>query len=283
MADDPDRTPRLYQYRQDRSRFACIAYSLTVIFFCISIVQWILMIILDGLRNFIIDFSYISIIALLIGMLLVTSFVFFENLRFATPINWFLTIIIVLMTTWGISRAIVEPSLALFGITLLFVAILAVMFILIGVYIRHDLTLDVVILFVAAVIFFITSVFFVMLQIMAGLKIAFFIYASIIIITVLMFLMYHAQTINGYRYAEMRLNDYLLAALIIYHDLTILLIMSFLLIGKIYTLAGGSGLYFYGDSCCGNTTGASNRSLYYDPSLYNTGSTGNDNVAPIYL
>lgn len=51
---------------------------------------------------------------------------------------------------------------------------------------QHDLTLDVVILFVAAVIFFITSVFFVMLQLMAGLKIAFFIYSTIIIITVLM-------------------------------------------------------------------------------------------------
>ncbi|XP_014087014.2 uncharacterized protein [Bactrocera oleae] len=280
MADDDSRTPRLYQYRQDRSRFACIAYSLTVIFFCISIVQWILMITLDGLRNFIIDSSYISIIALLIGMLLVTSFVFFENLRFAKPVNWLITIVIVLMTTWGISRAIVEPTLALFGITLLFVSILGIAFIMIGVYIRHDLTLDVVILFVAAVIFFITSVFFVMLQLLAGLKIAFFIYSTIIIITVLMFLMYHAQTINGYRYAEMRLNDYLLAALILYHDLTILLIMSFLLIAKIYELAGGSGLSFYGDSCCGNYTGASNRSLSDDLALYNDGS---DNVAPIYL
>lgn len=54
------------------------------------------------------------------------------------------------------------------------------------VFFQHDLTLDVVILFVAAVIFFITSVFFVMLQLLAGLKIAFFIYSTIIIITVLM-------------------------------------------------------------------------------------------------
>lgn len=40
------------------------------------------------------------------------------------------------MTTWGISRAVVEPTLVLFGITLLFVSVLACVFILIGVYIR---------------------------------------------------------------------------------------------------------------------------------------------------
>ncbi|XP_004537623.1 uncharacterized protein LOC101452510 [Ceratitis capitata] len=282
MADDPNHTSRLFQYRQDRSRFACIVYTLAVIFFALSISQWILMIALDGLRHFITDFYYASVIALLISMLMVTAFVFFENLRFATPINWLITIIIVLMTTWGISRAIVEPSLVLFGFTVLFVAALSLIFIIIGVFIRHDLTLDVVILFVAAVIFFITSVFFVMLQLLAGVKLAIYIYTAIIIITVLMFLMYHAQTINGYRYAEMRLNDYLLAALIIYHDMTLLLIMSFYLMAKIISLFGGSGLHLYGETCCKNSTNATNRSIDFEPWPINH-TTGDSNVAPIYL
>ncbi|XP_017467798.1 PREDICTED: uncharacterized protein LOC108360106 isoform X1 [Rhagoletis zephyria] len=247
MADDPIRS-RLFQYRQDRSRFARIVYTLAFIFFAISVIQWIIMIAVDGLRDFIIDFYFISIIALLISMLMVTAFVFFENLRFSAPLNWIIAIIIVIMMTWGLSRAIVEPELLLFAVTVIVVLVLALVFILIGVFINHDFTLDVVIMFVAAVIFFITSVFLVMLQLLSGVKIAFYLYSLFIIITVLMFLMYHAQTINGYRYAEMRINDYLLAALIIYHDMVLLLIMSFYLIAKICALAGGTGLSLRGDS-----------------------------------
>ncbi|XP_054738606.1 uncharacterized protein LOC129244788 [Anastrepha obliqua] len=261
MADDSNRS-RLYQYQHDRSRFACTVYTLAVVFFALSIIQWIIMIAIDGLRDFITDFYYISIVALFISMILVTAFVFFENLRFAAPINWLIAIIIVLMTTWGLSRAIVEPNLALFVITVVVVLFLTLIFILFGIFINHDLTLDVVIMFVAAVIFFITSVFFVMMQLLAGVKVAFYIYSIFILLTVLMFLMYHAQTINGYRYAEMRINDYLLAALIIYHDMTLLLIMSFYLIAKLYALAGGNGLSLYGESCCANMTNAQNRTYY---------------------
>ncbi|XP_067630975.1 protein lifeguard 3-like [Eurosta solidaginis] len=279
--EDPNRITRLSQYRHDRSRFACIVYSLAVIFFAVSLLQWILMIVIEGLRDFIIDFYYISILALIISLLLVTAFVFFENLRFAAPLNWLITLIIVFATTWGLSRAIVEANTSLLLLAVLFVLILTVIFIMIGVCIGHDLTLDVVILFVVAVIFFVVSVFFVMLQILAGVKLAYSIYALFIIITVLMFMMYHAQTINGFRYAEMRINDFLLAALIIYHDMTLLLIMSFYFIAKFNEWIGGTGLRLFGESCCGVDRNDTER--YAGGGMPFTDADGENKVAPIYL
>jgi len=41
------------------------------------------------------------------------------------------------------------------------------------------------------------------------------------------FVMYHAQTINGGRFAEMRLNDHLLASLILFHDFIIIFLLTF--------------------------------------------------------
>lgn len=41
------------------------------------------------------------------------------------------------------------------------------------------------------------------------------------------FVMYHSQTINGSRFAEMRLNDWLLASLILFHDYLILYWLTF--------------------------------------------------------
>lgn len=41
------------------------------------------------------------------------------------------------------------------------------------------------------------------------------------------FVMYHAQTISGGRFAEMRLNDYLLATLILFFDFIIIFLLTF--------------------------------------------------------
>lgn len=38
---------------------------------------------------------------------------------------------------------------------------------------------------------------------------------------------YHAQTINGSRFAEMRLNDFLLGSLILFHDFLIIYYTTF--------------------------------------------------------
>ncbi|TDG38226.1 hypothetical protein AWZ03_015352, partial [Drosophila navojoa] len=48
-----------------------------------------------------------------------------------------------------------------------------------------------------------------------------------ITIAILAFVMYHAQTINGGRFAEMRLNDALLGSLILFHDFLIIYWLTF--------------------------------------------------------
>lgn len=39
--------------------------------------------------------------------------------------------------------------------------------------------------------------------------------------------MYHAQTITGGRFAEMRVNDYLLATIILFYDFIIIYLLTF--------------------------------------------------------
>ncbi|XP_050743399.1 uncharacterized protein LOC108022329 isoform X2 [Drosophila biarmipes] len=109
-----------------------------------------------------------------------------------------------------------------------FICVLLVfLFVLLGSIIPHDLTLDVVILFVMAFIFLIVTIFFVMMHILIAMPYSFVVFQIFISVIVLLFVMYHAQTINGGRFAEMRLNDHLLASLILFHDFIILFLLTF--------------------------------------------------------
>ncbi|XP_017066615.1 uncharacterized protein LOC108104829 isoform X2 [Drosophila eugracilis] len=105
--------------------------------------------------------------------------------------------------------------------------LLIFLFVMLGSIIPHDLTLDVVILFVIAFIFLIVTIFFVMMHILIAMPYSFMIFQIFISVIVLLFVMYHAQTINGGRFAEMRLNDHLLASLILFHDFIILYLLTF--------------------------------------------------------
>ncbi|KAH8386147.1 hypothetical protein KR200_011147 [Drosophila serrata] len=46
-------------------------------------------------------------------------------------------------------------------------------------------------------------------------------------LTILLFVIYHAQTIHGNRFAEMRLNDFFLGSLILFHDFLIIFWLTF--------------------------------------------------------
>ncbi|XP_060658603.1 uncharacterized protein LOC132793029 isoform X2 [Drosophila nasuta] len=56
---------------------------------------------------------------------------------------------------------------------------------------------------------------------------SFLIFEILISVMILVFVMYHAQTIQGSRFAEMRLNDFLLASLILFHDFLIIYWLTF--------------------------------------------------------
>ncbi|XP_062130240.1 uncharacterized protein LOC133841633 isoform X2 [Drosophila sulfurigaster albostrigata] len=56
---------------------------------------------------------------------------------------------------------------------------------------------------------------------------SYLIFELLISVMILVFVMYHAQTIQGSRFAEMRLNDFLLASLILFHDFLIIYWLTF--------------------------------------------------------
>ncbi|XP_037950643.1 uncharacterized protein LOC119681504 isoform X2 [Teleopsis dalmanni] len=94
----------------------------------------------------------------------------------------------------------------------------------------YDMTVDIIALFVVAIILFIGSVFLVGLFAMINSKISYYLYTLLGGITIIMFMAYHTQTITGGRYAQMRTKDSLLGALILYEDYILLFMMSYFII-----------------------------------------------------
>ncbi|XP_002016451.2 uncharacterized protein LOC6590522 [Drosophila persimilis] len=221
------RRTRLREYQRERRKFACVSYTLTLMWLLVALIQWALVSIIADINAVFIKFYWISLIFFFVAMVLVTAFIFFEKLRAVTCLNWLICLLIVEFVIVGIFTLAALTHWLEMVVWFFFCVFLLFVFILIGSIIPHDLTLDVVILFVLAFIFLIITVFFAMISILVKMPNTFIVYQVFITIVVLLFVMYHAQTINGGRYAEMRLNDYLLAALILFHDFIIIFLLTF--------------------------------------------------------
>ncbi|XP_039482182.1 uncharacterized protein LOC120445689 [Drosophila santomea] len=222
-----DRRQRMRAYRRARRKFACVVYMVTIAWMVLALLQWLLVSLISDISVAFINFYWISVIFFALAMVMVTLFIFFEKIRFIIGLNWLITVLIVEFVIVGIF-ALVARSLWQDLVMWFFICVLLVfVFVLLGSIIPHDLTLDVVILFVMAFIFLIVTVFFVMMHILIDMPYSFVVFQIFISIIVLLFVMYHAQTINGGRFAEMRLNDHLLASLILFHDFIIIFLLTF--------------------------------------------------------
>lgn len=199
----------------------------TIAWMVLAILQWLLVSLISDISMTFTNFYWISVIFFALAMVMVTVFIFFEKVRFIIGLNWLITVLIVEFIIIGmfalVARTLWQDLIMWFIICVLFVF----MFVLLGSIIPHDLTLDVVILFVMAFIFLIITVFFVMMHILIDMPYSFVVFQIFISLIVLLFVMYHAQTINGGRFAEMRLNDHLLASLILFHDFIIIFLLTF--------------------------------------------------------
>ncbi|XP_068146816.1 protein lifeguard 2 [Drosophila tropicalis] len=222
-----ERRQRLRAYRRARRKFACVVYLVSIAWMILALLQWLVVCLVKDVRNAFVDYYWISVIFFVLAMALVTFFIFFEKIRFIMGVNWLICVLIVEFVTIGLFSFVAHtlwPDLLMwFAVCVL----LAFLFILFGSIIPHDLTLDVVILFVLAFIFLIVTVFFIMMHVVVGMPYAFIAYQIFITVIVLLFVMYHAQTINGGRFAEMRLDDYLLASLILFHDFVVIFMLTF--------------------------------------------------------
>ncbi|KAH8291455.1 hypothetical protein KR054_011867, partial [Drosophila jambulina] len=222
-----ERRQRMQAYRRARRKFACTAYMLTVIWMVLAFIQWLVITLVTDASEIFTDMYYISVIFFTVAMILLTLFIFIEKIRYIKVLNWVITIVIVEFVIIGLFALAARapwPDLIMW----FFVCVLMLfLFILFGSVIPHDLTLDVVTLFVCAFVFLVATIFFIMMHVILGMPYSFLVFQIFISIVVLLFVMYHAQTINGGRFAEMRLSDYLLASLILFHDFIILFLLTF--------------------------------------------------------
>ncbi|KAH8261216.1 hypothetical protein KR044_005348 [Drosophila immigrans] len=217
-------------YKRARQKFACQTYSLLCVWLLMGIIQWVIVCCVDPIRDFFRDYYGICIGTFVIAIILFLLFVHLENVRFMEGINL------------GITTAIVELQIiSLFALVahvhwpdLLFFFVVCVLVLFIFIFIssvlprRIDLTLDVAELFIFAFFCMLLACFFLMLLFLIhdGSR-GFLSFEIPVTIMILMFVMYHAQTINGSRFAEMRLNDYLLASIILFHDFLIIYWLTF--------------------------------------------------------
>ncbi|KAH8356713.1 hypothetical protein KR200_005261, partial [Drosophila serrata] len=222
-----ERRQRMQAYRRARRKFACTAYMLTVIWMVLALIQWLVISMIADARKLFLDLYWISVIFFALAMILLTLFIFIEKIRYIIGLNWVFTILIVEFVIIGLFALAAKapwPDLVLW----FFICVLMLfIFILLGSIIPHDLTLDVVTLFVLAFVFLVATIYFIMMHVILGMRYSFVVFQIFISIVVLLFVMYHAQTINGGRFAEMRLSDFLLASLILFLDFIILFLLTF--------------------------------------------------------
>ncbi|KAH8254025.1 hypothetical protein KR032_008102, partial [Drosophila birchii] len=222
-----ERRQRMQAYRRARRKFACLSYMLTVVWMVLALIQWLVVSLIDAASDLFSDLYWVCVIFFAVAMILLTLFIFIEKIRYIVGLNWVITIVIVEFVIIGIFALAAKapwPDLVLW----FFVCVLLLfLFILLGSVIPHDLTLDVVTLFVLAFVFLVATIYFIMMHVILRMPYSFVVFQIFISIVVLLFVMYHAQTINGGRFAEMRLSDFLLASLILFHDFIILYLLTF--------------------------------------------------------
>ncbi|XP_062130244.1 uncharacterized protein LOC133841634 isoform X2 [Drosophila sulfurigaster albostrigata] len=214
-------------YKKARRKFAFQSYLLLCVWLLLGIIQC------DPIREVFYDHYQVCIITFAVALLLFYLYVYYEKLRFNNGLNYLISVLIIelqIISLFALVARVYWPDLIFFFalcVLLLFMAI----FISSILPRRIDLTIDVALLFICAFFSILGAIFFLMCRFVitqkhSGTK-TFFIFESLISLMFLMFVMYHAQTINGSRFAEMRLNDFLLASLILFHDFLIIYWLTF--------------------------------------------------------
>ncbi|KAM8714467.1 hypothetical protein ACLKA7_014576 [Drosophila subpalustris] len=218
---------RIGSYQRARRKFAIIVYLVTALWLVLAIAQWLIVSLFSVIGDVFRDYEWISVIFFGLAIVLVMFFIFFEQARFIPGLNWVLTIVIVEFAIIGLFALVARSQWADMFMWFIVCILLLFLFILVGAVIPHDLTLDVVIIFVIAFVFLIASIFMLMLYVLTTAPYSFIMFQHIVSLIMLLFVMYHAQTITGGRFAEMRINDYLLATIILFYDFIIIYLLTF--------------------------------------------------------
>ncbi|KAL7731360.1 hypothetical protein ACLKA6_018964 [Drosophila palustris] len=222
-------------YKKARRKFSLKVYLLLAFWLILALVQWLVVSLVQAIRDVFRVHYYISVATFLLSIFLFSLFLFFEKLRYNRAMALLISFIIVELQIVALFTLVSRTHWAELLLYFSICATLISVYIIIGSCLprKMDLTLHIAFLFILAFLFLLVAVFFLMIQLLVAEvwrdihNYGYILVEVPISITMLFFVMYHAQTINGGRFAEMRLHDYCLGSLILFHDFLIIYWLTF--------------------------------------------------------
>ncbi|EDX09512.1 GD13092 [Drosophila simulans] len=174
-----------------RCRYIVLVYLLVVVILLLALVQWELVCYYKSLTDIFLAKYWISVSCMLISAPLLAIFLLIRQVRYFPILGWLLMCSIVELMVIGVCTLAAYCHALTFLIYFTITAILVIVLVLIGSFIPCDLTANVASLFI--------------------------------------FIMYHAQLISGWRYAELYITDGLFAVIVLFcHFCIILMLFCFL-------------------------------------------------------
>ncbi|XP_017071498.1 uncharacterized protein LOC108108103 [Drosophila eugracilis] len=197
-------------------------------FLLIGIVHWILMLTLlhDWFLDMVKDNLPALILAFVMGMFLLAIFSVSTQLRKISCINWIITLVIVECVVFSLSLLIVSSGILYMLAGFLIVSLVFVMCTIIAVFMTPDLTEAGLYLYILATGAYVMSLYSLLFYAVLGMTWGFYAFATLIACIVLLFLMYHVQTITGGRVLSEGLYDDKLAALLLFHEFIGLFVLT---------------------------------------------------------
>ncbi|XP_017841441.2 uncharacterized protein LOC108599167 [Drosophila busckii] len=227
-----DSTQFVYRaYKKARRKFAMKVYILFFVWLLLALAQWLIIVFVDAAADIFYKYYYICAATFILAIILLAVFIFVEKLRFKKAVALIFAFIIVELQVISLFCLIARIKLLYMIIGFVCCVLLICFFLIVGAFLprKLDFTLHVAVIFIFAFLMLLMAVFFLMchLLIYEIFTYAFCLVQFPISLAVLLFVMYHAQTIHGGRFAEMRLHDFVLASVILFHDFLIIYWLTF--------------------------------------------------------
>ncbi|XP_043648144.1 uncharacterized protein LOC122616671 isoform X1 [Drosophila teissieri] len=249
-----------------RKKFGRQTYASLVIFMGVAVAQWILVCLVESGRKIFRDFEIICSGTFALAGIVFTIFVFNQGVRNHKIYSWVVAFVIVELEIFSMyvlaARTWIPDLLAFFFLcTLLLIVALVV-----GCHLSFsmDITRYIAPLFILSFILAMMSAYFLLAHLFLPklMPYAYLIFELGLTFVMTLIIMLHAQTINGDRYVQMRIKDFILAALLVFHEFLLIYALTFY--WQIHYSYFTSDDYFWMSTSTLNTEGTTPENIEYD-------------------
>ncbi|XP_017096389.2 uncharacterized protein [Drosophila bipectinata] len=211
-----------------RRKHVLRVFAALSVFLFLAFLQW--MIVLVALRDWSLAWFKKNIVAVALvyvfGVFLLLLFALSQHLRQLCFFNWLLVGIIVECCILSLSTLVVTSGIIKFLVGFLLVSLVSIIATIVAVFLPCDMTENVLYLYVLSTVAYMTSLYSIVIYSVLEVTWVFYIFAGLIAVVVLLFLMYHVQCIMGGGAAKTELADDKYAALLLFHEFMALLVLT---------------------------------------------------------